>query len=327
MRRREFVAAIGAAAVCPLASYAQPQGPHVGAVMINTAEAPARTAAFEDALRQLGWSKGGNLRITYRLSAANRDQLRAAANDIIAANPDVVLVQSTPGTGELLRLLGGKATPVVFVHVSDPIGAGYVSSLAKPGRPVTGFIDIEASLGGKWLQLLHEVAPSLTRAALLFNPDTAPGRGDYFYGPFEAAGRSLGVTAARAAVHNVRELETTVAALGRDRTTGLAVVPESFTGSHSAEIIALAERHRVPAIYSYRLYAEKGGLLSYGIDSIDLFRRAAAYIDRILKGTGADSLPVQQPTKFELVVNLRSAKAIGVAVPPALLARADEVIE
>lgn len=220
-----------------------------------------------------------------------------------------------------------RNTPLVFVHVSDPVGSGFVASFASPGGNVTGFTDIEASLGSKWLQLLKELAPQVARAALLFNPETAPGGGSFFLEPFLAAGPPLGIAATPAPVRSLRDIETTLTALSSVAGGGFVTVPESFIGSHSGDIIELAARLRLPAVYSYRYQAARGGLLSYGIDSADLYRRAAVYVDRILSGMRPADLPVQQPTKFELILNLKTAASVGLSVPPALLARADEVIE
>jgi putative ABC transport system substrate-binding protein len=328
VRRRNLLALLGGATIWrPLAGAAQPPDRvrHIGVVAAKSAETPARVAAFEAALQALGWDKGKNLRIEYRLSEAGREAYRAAANEIAVLGPELVVVQSTPATREMLAL--SHTLPIVFVHVSDPIGSGFVKSFAEPGGNATGFTDIEASLGSKWLQLLKEVAPRVSSAALLFNPDTAPDRGEFFLGPFMAAGASLGVKTMPAPVDDLHEIEAVLASLGAEPGSGLAVEAESFMGSHSGEIVALAARFRVPAVYPSPVFAAKGGLIAYGIYSSDLFRRAASYVDRILKGAKPADLPVQQPTKFELVINLQTAKALGLTVPPALLARADEVIE
>ena len=327
MRRREILALLGGAAVLQpriLRAQQADRVRHIGVLGTQTAERAAVLAAFEEALQALGWRKGGNLRIDYRLTEANREQLRAAAKEIVALDPEIILVQSTPATDELSRLT--KTIPIVFVHVSDPVGSGFVASFARPGGNVTGFTDIEQSLGGKWLQLLKEIAPSLTRTALIFNPDTTPGHGNFFLDPFQAAAPVVGILAAPAPVHDLPEIEAAVAALAPDG--GLVVTPESFvSGRYHTEIIALAERFRVPTVYPYPIHSAKGGLMSYGISSIDLYRRAATYVDKILKGTKPADLPVQEPTKFDLVINLKTAAALGLTVPPTLLARADEVIE
>ena len=327
MRRRDFVAFLGAAALRPLAASAQQAANrirHIGVLLTKAALTKSRVAAFEDGLRALGWTQGANLRIDYRIVEANRDQMRAAVKEVVALAPELIVVQTTPMTRELR--VTTRTIPIVFVHVSDPIGDGIVAGFAQPGGNLTGFTDAEASLGGKWLQLLKEIAPSLTRAGLLFNPDTAPDHGKLFLGPFTAAGTALGVEAAPAEVHQVTDFETVLRALAGPG-GGLAVESESFVGTHAGEIVALAARFALPAIYPTREYTERGGLASYGTDSPDLFRRAASYVDKILKGAQPADLPVQQPTKYELIVNLKTAKALGLTVPQSILARADEVIE
>jgi ABC-type uncharacterized transport system substrate-binding protein len=327
VRRRDLLALAAGAGIRPLAAFAQQPDRvrHIAVVAPKQPETAARTAAFEAALRSLGWNTGKNLTIDYRLAQAGREGYRAAAQQIVTLGPELVVVQSTPATREMLAL--SHTLPIVFVHVSDPIGSGFVKSFAEPGGNVTGFTDIEASLGSKWLQLLKEAAPAVNRAALLFNPETAPDRGEFFLGPFMAAGASLGVKTMPVPVHDVPEIEAALTALGTEPGGGLAVQAESFMGSHSSEIVALAARFRVPAVYPNPSYAAKGGLIAYGIDSPDLFRRTAAYVDKILKGAKPADLPVQQPTKFALVINLKTAKALGLTFPQSLLARADEVIE
>jgi putative ABC transport system substrate-binding protein len=328
MRRRELLVLLGGAAVlrsAGTAAQAVNRVRRIGVIFTKQVESQSRIDALEAALRSLGWANGQNLNIEYRLAEAGRAGFRTAAQEIVALNPDLVVVQSTPGTREVLAL--SRTLPIVFVHVSDPIGSGFVKSFAEPGGNVTGFTDIEASLGSKWLQLLKEAVPAVSRAALMFNPDTAPDHGDFFLGPFMQAGVSLGVKTMPAPVHDMQDIETAVAALGGEPGGGLAVQAESFIGTHSSEIVALAARFRVPAVYPYPSFTVKGGLIAYGIDSLDLFRRAASYVDRILKGAKPADLPVQQPSKFELAINLKTAKALGLVFPQSLLARADEVIE
>ena len=326
MRRREVIALLGGVTVLsPLSLRAQPaeRVRHIGVLGTKAATNTAGRAAFEDALQSLGWTKGANLRIDYRLTEADREQMRTAAKEMVVLGPEIIQVQSTPFTDEVLRLT--RTIPIVFVHVSDPVGSGFVASFARPGGNVTGFTDIEQSLGGKWLQLLKETVPSVTRAALLFNPETAPGHGSFFLGSFTAAAPVLGMTAAPAPVHSLPEIEAAIAALDPDG--GLVVTPESFMGRYVGEIIAFAERYRVPTVYPYRDWNAQGGLLSYGTSSVDLYRNAATYVDRILRGAKPADLPVQQPTRFELVINLKTAQALGLTVPQSLLQRADEVIE
>jgi putative ABC transport system substrate-binding protein len=291
----------------------------------QTREDAARIAAFEHGLQALGWTKDRDLRIEYRWSDGNRDRIATNAREIVAMGPDVIVAQSTPVVEALLRLT--RSVPIVFVHVSDPVGSGFVASFARPGGNVTGFTDIEPSLASKWLELLKEIKPGLSHAAMLFNPDTAPVRGSVFFDPFEAAARAVGVTPVRGAVHAANEIEAALIDLRSKPQGGLIVMPESFVSSHRAEIIALAARWRLPAVYPYRFYVEQGGMMSYGILSADLYRRSAAYVDRLLRGARAQELPVQAPDTFELVINLKAAAALGAAMPPALLARADEVIE
>jgi putative ABC transport system substrate-binding protein len=246
------------------------------------------------------------------------------AKEFVALQPDLILTQNTPTTAAMLQQT--RTIPIVFANVADPVGSGLVASFPRPGGNVTGFINLEPTMAGKWLELLKEIAPRVARAAFLFNPATAP-YAEYFLNPFKAAAASFAVEAIVASVHNTSELESVVAAQARAPNTGLVVMPDSFTSAHRAEIMSLAARYRLPAVYPYRFFTEGGGLLSYGSDLVDNFRRAATYVDRILKGAKPSELPVQAPVKFELVINLKTAKALGLEVPPMLLARADEVIE
>jgi putative ABC transport system substrate-binding protein len=220
-----------------------------------------------------------------------------------------------------------RTTPIVFVHVADPVASGLVSNLARPEGNVTGITNIVPSIGAKWLQLLKEMAPAVTRVALLVNPDTQPDRGAVFLNPFDGAARSLGVTSVKAEVHDLDGIETLMASLATEPPGGVVVIPDAFFASHSAQIVALAERFRLPAVYPYRYYAAQGGLLSYGVNNVELFRQAAPYIDRILRGAKPSDLPVQQPTRFDLVINMRTAKTLGLTVPQTLQASADEAIE
>ena len=329
MQRRDFLSiGIGVlAALRPCIAAAEQTADRVrriGVLLTKTALTKSRIAVFEAGLRALGWTPGANLGIDYRLVETNLDQIRTAVKEVVAQAPELVVVQTTPMTRELHAAT--QTIPVVFVHVSDPIGDGIVASFAQPGGNFTGFTDTEASLGGKWLQLLKEIAPSVTRAGLLFNPETAPDHGALFLGPFKAAGTTLAVAAAPAEVHAVADFEKVLGALAGPG-GGFAVQSESFTGTYSGEIVALAARLALPAVYPTRDYTDKGGLAAYGTDSQDLFRRAASYVDKILKGAKPADLPVQAPTKYDFVINLKTAKALGLTVPPTLLARADEVIE
>jgi putative ABC transport system substrate-binding protein len=278
---------------------------------------------FIQALQELGWRNGTNVRIDLRW-ATDLDNMRTFAKELVELQPDLIQVTTTPATAEVLRQT--RTIPVVFSVVSDPVGSGFVRNLPRPGGNATGFINIESSLGGKWVELLKEIAPRVTRVAMLFNPTTAP-QTAYYRGPLEAASSSLGIAATTAPIRETAEIETTIAALGQDPQAGLIALPDLFVASHRDLIISLAARHRVAAVYPFRFFVRAGGLISYGVDLPDLQRRAASYVDRILKGATPADLPIQLPTKFELAVNQKTAKALSLAVPPTLLATADEVIE
>lgn len=280
--------------------------------------------AFRQTLQSLGWSDERNVRIDIRWGAANAERTEGFAKDIVGLAPDVILGETTPVVTAVLR--ESREIPIVFVNVSDPVGSGFVESLARPNGSVTGFISNEASLAGKWLELLKETAPPLKRAALLFNPQTAS-YVEPFWKAFEVAASSLSVEPIAARVHDVSELEQAIAKLSSVPNSGLVVMAEIFATVHQQRIVELAAEHKLPAVYPFDFFARNGGLMSYGVDIDDLFRRAASYVDRILKGQKAADLPVQAPTKFQLIINLKTAKALGVGVPPTLLAIADEVIE
>jgi putative ABC transport system substrate-binding protein len=250
--------------------------------------------------------------------------MRRFAKELVALQPDLILSSTTPTTSALLQQT--HTIPIVFAIVADPIGSGFVANFARPGGTVTGFIFTEPTMAGKWLELLKEIAPRITRAAMLFNPTSAT-YAEYWLKPFKAAAPSFAVEAIAAPVRDRSELETVIAAQAREPNGGLIVMPDSFTDAHRVEITSLAARYRLPAVYPFRFFAEVGGLLSYGVDRTDNFRRAAAYVDRILKGEKPAELPVQAPTKYELVINLKTAKALGLEIPPKLLALADQVIE
>jgi len=328
MRRRQFIAALGGAAVVPFAAAQQPDpARRLGVVMAvgKTPEYVTALEAFERTLASLGWQRDENLRIDERWSAGGDEQARLAAREIGALHPDVILGQSAPVIEALLSTT--RTTPIVFLHVADPVASGIVSNLARPEGNVTGITNIEPSIGGKWLQLLREIAPALRRAALLVRPGAYADRGALFREPFEAAARALGVTAVKGEVEDLRAVEAVMAGLASGASGGVVVAPDAFFASHSAEIIALAERFRLPAVYPYRYYVAEGGLLSYGVNNVDLFRQAAPYVDRILRGAKPADLPVQQPTRFELIINVKTAKALGLAIAPSLRLRADEVVE
>jgi putative ABC transport system substrate-binding protein len=251
--------------------------------------------------------------------------MRTFAKELVGLQADVILANTTPVTAALQRET--RTIPIVFVIVSDPVGAGFVASLPRPGGNITGFINVEAEMAGKWLELLTEIAPGVKRAAAMFNPYTAPGGGSYYLSAFEAAARSLKVEPIVAPVHSDAEIETIVASLGREVGGGLVVMPDGFTFVHRATTISLTARNNVPAVYTQSVFARDGGLLSYGHDRVDIFRRSASYVDRILRGAKPAELPVQLPTKFEMALNLKTAKALGLTVPPSFYWRADEVIE
>jgi ABC-type uncharacterized transport system substrate-binding protein len=328
VKRRTFITLLGgAAAAWPLSARAQQSDRmrRIGVLMYlaaDDAEGQARLAAFAQALKQLGWSDGRNLRIDTRW--ANADDIRKHAAELAALAPDVLLAAT--GTATVAPLLQATRTvPIVFVSVIDPVGAGFVASLAQPGGNATGFTIYEYSMSGKWLELLKEIAPGVTRAAVLRDPAVASGIGQF--GAVQIVAPSLGVELSPVDVRDAGEIERAVAAFARGLNGGLIVTGSALGISHRDLIIALAARHRLPAVYPLRYYVTGGGLISYGPDSIDQFRRAAGYVDRILKGEKPADLPVQAPTKFELVINLKTAKALGIDIPTTLLARADEVIE
>src|SRR6266700_1023573 len=327
MKRREFISLLGGAAAWPLAAHAQmKQMRRIGVLMGLVAgdpEAQSRVVAFENGLRERGWVKGRNLSIEYRW-AGDGNVLRDHAAELLAMRPDLIVANSTPVTAALQKQ--SRAVPIVFTQVTDPVGQGLVSNLAHPGGNLTGFTSFEFSIGTKWLEALKQSAPRVTRVALVFNPQSAP-FADLFLQPVEAAAPSFSVAPIVAAVRDPADVDRVFDALAREPNGGLMVLPDISMTNYREAIVALAARHRVPAVYPYRYFAESGGLMSYGIDGTDVFRRAAAYVDRILKGASPGELPIQAPTKYELVINLKTAKTLGLTVPPTLLALADEVIE
>jgi putative ABC transport system substrate-binding protein len=330
MRRREFITVVGGAAVSwPLAARAQQSDRTrlIGVLMgfaESDHEAQSWVAAFREELGKLGWTEGRNIEIDTRWATADVESMEGFAKELVALHPDLILTSSTPATAAMLQQT--RTTPVIFVWVADPVGSGFVASLARPGGNVTGFTPLEGSLGGKWVELLKEIAPHLARVTLLFNPAMATFIEGYL-NSFKATAASLGVEAILAPVHDMSELESVIAAQAREANGGLVVIPDAFTIVHRAEITLLAARYRVPAVYWSRWITELGGLISYGSDSIDEYRRAASYADRILKGAKPSELPVQAPAKFELVINLKTAKALGLDVPVQLRQLADDVIE
>jgi putative tryptophan/tyrosine transport system substrate-binding protein len=329
MRRREFILLVGGAAAWPRAVPAQQiiQKRRIGVLMAyeeSTAVAQAWVAAFREGFQKLGWREGSDFQIDIRWATGDRATIMRFAKEIVASRPDLILSSSTPTTAALLEQT--RTIPIVFGIVTDPVGSGFVASFPRPGGNATGFTNFEPTMGGKWLELLKEIAPRVNRATFLFNPGTGP-HFEYYLGTFKAAAASLAVQPIVTPVRDPSELESVIAAQAREANAGIVVMPEAFTLAHRAEITKLAARYRLPAVYAYRVFAELGGLLSYGSDLTDNFRRAATYADRILKGAQPSELPVQAPVKFELVINLKTAKALGLEVPPTLLARADEVIE
>jgi putative tryptophan/tyrosine transport system substrate-binding protein len=327
MRRREFIALLGGAAAWPLAAHAQQSDPmrRIGVLQILEEDDPetvARHAAFEHALQALGWTVGRNVRIDYRSAKGDANQLRKYATELIALEPDVILTGGSISIAPVLRAT--RTIPIVFVQVVDPVGGGLVESLARPGGNATGFTSYEYSLSAKWLELLKEIAPPVTRVAVIRDPTQAAGIGQFAV--IQAAGPSLGVELRPINAPDRTEIERAVAAFARSANGGLIVIPGG-TGSNRDLIVPLAARHRLPAVYPYRYYVTDGGLISYGPNTIDYYRRAAGYVDRILKGEKPTDMPVQTPTTYELVINLKTAKALGLTVPPSLLARADEAIE
>jgi putative tryptophan/tyrosine transport system substrate-binding protein len=331
LRRREFITVLGgAAAAWPLAARAQQpdQMRRIGVLMgypENDLEGPAFFAAFREGFEKLGWVEGRNIRFDIRWATPEDAEARQRfAKELVAQQPDLILSSVTPTTAALLEQT--RTIPIVFATTADPVGSGFVASLARPGGNVTGFQAMVGSLAGKWVELLKEIAPRVARVAMLFNPAVAP-YADSYLNPFKAAAASFGVEAIAAPVRDMSELESVVAAQARSPNGGLIVMPDTFTDVHRAEIISLAARSGLPAVYPRRTFTELGGLLSYGIDQFDSYRRAATYADRILKGEKPSELPVQAPVKFELVINLKAAKALGLEVPAQLLGRADEVIE
>jgi putative ABC transport system substrate-binding protein len=329
MRRREFITLLGgAAAAWPLAARAQPgdRMRRIGVLMAITADDPesqARLAAFAQGLQQMGWTVGQNVRVDYRWSGANADNMRKYAAELVALAPDVILAHSSAAVAPLLQAT--RTMPVVFTTVADPVGAGYVESLAHPGGNITGFINFEYAFGGKWLELLKDIAPRVTRVAVL--RESAIAAGPAQFGAIQAVAPSLGVELRPVDTRDAGEIERAITAFAQGSNGGLIVTGSPAASVHRGLIVALAARHRLPAVYNARFYVTAGGLISYGADVVDQFRRAAGYVDRILKGEKPADLPVQAPTKYELVINLKAAKALGLEIPPMLLARADEVIE
>ncbi len=332
LRRRDFLISLGgAAAAGPLA--AQAQTPDVTKRIGVLSPYPesdksiqAQLGLFRSALGQLGWSEGHNLRIDYRWAGGDMDRLAPLARELVELRPNALLARATPGA---VAAMGATRTiPIVFVVVSDPVGDGLVTSIAHPGGNVTGFTNgLEESIGGKWIEMLREIAPSVTRFGVMYNPRTAPGGGDYYMRLIKRAADTLQVKTIPTLIENADGIDAAFQTLARETDTGLLVVPDATTTANRARIVALAARLRVPAIYPFRFFADEGGLVAYGIEVGDVYRRAATYIDRILRGATPAELPVQAPTKFELVINLKTARVLGVTIPLIMQMTADEVIE
>jgi putative tryptophan/tyrosine transport system substrate-binding protein len=329
MRRRDFIKGVASsAAAWPLVARATDRLLRIGALMgypQGDLEAQSYIAAFREGLRTLGWTEGHDILIDIRWATpGDVESMQRFANELVALQPDVILSQTTPTTAALLQQT--RTIPIVFALVSDPVGSGFVASYRRPGGNVTGFDVSEPTQAGKWVELLKEITPHVARLAMLYNPESAT-YAEFWLNPFRAAGAALAVETISAPVRTESELDSVIAAQAREPNSGLVVMPDSFLIAHRVETISLAARYRLPAIYPYRLFAEVGGLLSYGVEQTDNFRRAAIYVDRILKGEKPSELPIQAPVKFELVVNLKTAKALGLTIPGTFLQRADEVIE
>jgi putative tryptophan/tyrosine transport system substrate-binding protein len=328
MHRREFIALFcGAAAAWPRAARAQREQKRrvavlMGGLLSGDANGQAEAGALEDALQELGWRQGGNIELGYRWPGAELDAVREAANEIAASRPDLVVSRTTPATSALMS----AGLPTVFLLVADPIRSGFVQNLAHPGGNITGFANFEASVGGKWLELLKEAAPGVSHVTTLYNPQTAPFAETYLHAA-QAAGQSLGATVAAAPCTSTAELESAVASAAAAPGGGIIAILDTFLVEHRDFLVALVSRYRLPAIYGSQIFAPSGGLMAYASDYQVIFRRAADYVDRILRGARPGDLPVQEPAKFTLSVNLKAAAAIGLTLPQSLITRADEVIE
>jgi len=329
MRRRQFIAGLGSAAAWPLAARAQQPGRmrRVGVLAgmgESDPEAQSTVEALDQTLQGFGWVEGRNLRIDRRWGAGNPGRIETFAKALIALKPDVIVAHGTPAVLPLRKETG--TIPIVFVQVTDPIDSGFIANLAHPGGNMTGFTSQEPSMVGKWVEMLKEMAPRISRVAFLFNPETAPYIVRSYQGPLESAARSLGILPSASPVHNPSEIERAITALAREPGGGLVVTPDAFNIVHRERIIALTAQNKLPAISPYRFMVAEV-LMSYGLDMVDLFRRAAAYVDRILKGAKPTDLPVQAPVKFVMAINLKATKSLGLTVPQTLLVAADEVIE
>jgi putative ABC transport system substrate-binding protein len=318
LKRREFITLLGGAAALPGAARAQQPG-KIGVLSglpENDPEGHARVAAFQEGLQKLGWTEGRNVRIDVRWGMPEVETMRRLATELVALRPNLIVTQNTPGT--IATLQQTRAIPIIFVNVVDPVGSGLVTNFLRPGGNVTGFISLESTISGKWLELLKEITPSLARVAFVFNPVTAS-YAEYYLAPFKAAALSLAVEAIAAPVRDLAALETVLASLAGKPNGGLLIMPDTFLIANRAAVTSLAARYRLPTIYPYRYFTDIGGLLSYGSDQLDNYQRAASYADRILKG--------ENPSEFEMAINLRTARTLGLEMPAKLVALADEVIE
>jgi putative tryptophan/tyrosine transport system substrate-binding protein len=328
VKRREFITGLGAGAAWPLIARAQQRGTvrRIGVLVPsadNDSDLQARLAGLRQRLATLGWSEDRNLHIDVRFAAGRPDQFEPLARELVALKPDLIIAMSPPVVSVVQR--EARAIPIVFVDVSDAIGPGFIANLARPGGNVTGLLSYETTIVGKWLQMLKEIAPNLARVAVMSNPTTSSF--DYFLGAAEAHAPSLGIELVSSRVDTAAGIERTIESFARSPNGGLLLPPDTTTIVHRDLIIALAARHRLPAVYPFRFFVAAGGLMSYSVDWLDEFRQAATYVDRILRGERPADLPVQAPVKYETVLNLKTAKALGLTVPDLLLVRADEVIE
>jgi putative ABC transport system substrate-binding protein len=331
VKRREFMMLLGGAAAWPLAARAQ-QRAHIRRLGVlsgyseSDPDARARLAGFQQGIKELGWIEGRTLHTEYRWSRGDSDRARTLARELVELQPDVILCETTSVVAALKQAT--RTVPIVFTNLSNPVGSGFVANLARPGANITGFTNFESSMGGKWLELLKEIAPDISRVAIMFNPIVSPHiAGGYYRDAIETAAKSLAVDQVTAPVLDAEDIERAIDALAREPHAALIVLPDTFTLVQRDLIIGLAAKQRLPAVYSFRLFAAAGGLLSYGINPTDQYPRAASYVDRILRGEKPADLPVQAPTTFELVVNLQTAKALGLVIPESFLLRANEVIE
>jgi putative tryptophan/tyrosine transport system substrate-binding protein len=327
--RRDFIRLVGGTVIAwPIVAQAQQSGglPRIGVLMgigEGDPEAKPRVEALRNGFKDLGWTEGRNIHLDYRWTGGDLDRTRLFAKEIVELKPDVIVVHSTPAVNALRQLT--STTPMVFVLIADPIGSGFVAGLAHPGGNLTGFMNVDAPMAGKWLELIKDIAPKVRRVALVFNPRTSPYQS--YLSSFDENAPKLEVQAIATPVIDAAEIERAITALGREPDTALFVVPDVFVQVHRELIIRLAAQYRLPAVYPYRFFVTSGGLMSYGIDTVIVFRQAASYVDRILKGTTPADLPVQAPAIFKLVINLKAAQAIGLTIPESFLLRADEVIE